>query len=229
MRASAYGRIRRGHLAASPPPGGDRFLHLSADATGTGFFVGFWVLARLVVSWGKGGFAFMSTVQYALNLGLLVYILASNLGHRRLSPARLVVPVVLVVIAGWVFLRGIPTRGHDLQLEVVGLVVGAMLGVLAGLLVGVRRTPAGELLTRAGAAYAVLWIVVIGGRVAFAYGAEHWFAQTIGRFSMTHQITGADAWTGAFVLMALAMVLVRVLVTATRARVIASAARVAVA
>jgi hypothetical protein len=171
----------------------------------------------------------VSTVQYALNLGLLVYILASNLGTRRLSPARLVVPVVLVAVAGWFFLRGIPTRGHDVQLEIIGLAAGAGLGVLAGLLVRVRRTPAGDLHTQAGAAYALLWMVVIGGRVAFAYGAEHWFARSIGRFSMAHQITGADAWTAAFVLMALTMVLARVLVTSARVRLVAPPAQVVVA
>ena len=66
---------------------------------------------------------------------------------------------------------------------------------------------------RAGLAYAALWIAVIGGRILFAYGADHWFPRAIGRFSMTHQITGADAWTAAFILMALVMVLVRVTVS----------------
>jgi hypothetical protein len=46
--------------------------------------------------------------------------------------------------------------------------------------------------------------------VAFAYGADHWFGPAVGRFSMTHAITGAGAWTAAFVLMALCMVVVRV-------------------
>ena len=46
-----------------------------------------------------------------------------------------------------------------------------------------------------------------------AHGADHWFAQRIGLFSYHHQITGADAWTAAFVAMALTMVLTRVLVT----------------
>jgi hypothetical protein len=63
---------------------------------------------------------------------------------------------------------------------------------------------------RAGSAYAALWVAVIGGRMLFAYGADHWFPVAIGRFSMTHQITGADAWTAAFVLMALSMVIARV-------------------
>jgi hypothetical protein len=49
--------------------------------------------------------------------------------------------------------------------------------------------------------------------MVFAYGADHWFTQQIGLFSYHHAITGADAWTAAFVSMALAMVLTRVLVT----------------
>ena len=156
----------------------------------------------------------MSTAQYALNLGLLVYILATNLGTHRLTRTRLLTPVALVAVAAWAFLRDVPTSGNDVRLELVGAVSGVVLGVAAGLLVRVHRTADGAA-TRAGAPYAALWVAVIGGRVAFAYGAEHWFSRDIGQFSMTHQITGADAWTAAFVLMALAMVATRVLVTAT--------------
>ena len=159
----------------------------------------------------------MSTAQYALNVGLLAYILASNLGTRRVTRARMALPVALVVVAGWTFLRDVPTLGNDVQLELVGAGVGALLGVLAGVLVKVRQDASGTLVAHAGAAYAALWVAVIGGRVAFAYGAEHWFPVAIGRFSMSHRITGADAWTAAFVLMALTMVLVRVMVTAAQA------------
>jgi hypothetical protein len=160
----------------------------------------------------------MSSAQYALHVGLRVYILGSNLGTRRLTRGRLVLPVVLVSVAAWVFLRHVPTAGNDVRLELLGVGAGAALGVVAGLLVQVRSDASGAVVTRAGAWYAALWVAVIGGRVAFAYGAEHWFPTEIGRFSLTHRITGADAWTAAFVLMALAMVLSRVAVTAVRTR-----------
>jgi hypothetical protein len=74
--------------------------------------------------------------------------------------------------------------------------------------------PDPALVMRAGAAYAILWIAVIGGRMLFAYGADHWFPAAIGRFSMTHQITGADAWTAALILLSLSMVLARVATSA---------------
>ena len=160
----------------------------------------------------------MSSSQYLLNLGLLVYILGSNLGTRPLTRGRLLLPVALVGVAAWFLLRDLPTLGNDPGLEIVGAATGVVLGVVAGLLVRVRADGSGALVTHAGAGYAALWVAVIGGRVAFAYGADHWFPSAIGRFSITHQITGADAWTAAFVLMALAMVLVRVVTTAAAAR-----------
>ncbi len=155
----------------------------------------------------------MSITQYALNLGLLGYVLISNIGTHRISPTRLLLPFGLVVVAGAVFVRHPPIRGNDLTLELVGVAAGVVLGAVAGLLVRVRRDEDGRLVMRAGAAYAALWTGVIGGRVLFAYGAEHWFAASIGAFSSAHRITGADAWTAGFVLMALAMVLTRLAVT----------------
>jgi hypothetical protein len=151
----------------------------------------------------------MSTSQYILNLGLLAVILGGNLGTRSMTLRRLILPLVLVVIAGFFYLRDIPTAGNDTYLEIAGALSGVLLGVAAALLVRVRRQDQ-RVLATAGIAFAALWIVVIGGRILFAYGATHWFPRAIGTFSMQHQIVGAGAWTAAFVLMALAMVAVRV-------------------
>jgi hypothetical protein len=152
----------------------------------------------------------MTTTLYVLNLGLLAFVLWANLGTRTVTRFRLALPVLLVVAAGTVFLRDVPTAGHDVALEVTGAGVGVGLGLIAAALVRVERDRAGRLVMRAGMAYAALWVAVIGGRMLFAYGADHWFPAAIGRFSMTHQITGADAWTAAFVLLSLSMVLARV-------------------
>jgi hypothetical protein len=122
--------------------------------------------------------------------------------------------VLLVIAAGAVFLRDVPTAGHDVALEGTGVGAGVVLGLVAGALVRIERNHAGRLVMRAGAAYAALWVAVIGGRMLFAYGADHWFPAAIGRFSMTHQITGADAWTAAFILLSLSMILARVATSA---------------
>jgi hypothetical protein len=154
----------------------------------------------------------MSLAQYALNAGLLVFILASNLGTRAVTRWRLAMPVVLVVVAGGVLLRDVPTVGGDVRIEAFGVAAGLLLGVVAGVLVRVRQEPGGLVMV-AGTGYAALWTLVIGGRMVFAFGADHWFAAGIGRFSYDNGISGADAWTTAFVLMALTMVLTRVAVT----------------
>jgi hypothetical protein len=156
----------------------------------------------------------MTTTMYLLNLGLLAFVLWANLGTRTVTRSRMALPVLLVIAAGAVFLRNVPTAGHDLALEATGIGAGVVLGLLAGALVRVGRDRTGRLVMRAGAAYAALWVAVIGGRMLFAYGADHWFPAAIGRFSMTHQITGADAWTAAFILLSLSMVLARVATSA---------------
>jgi hypothetical protein len=155
----------------------------------------------------------MNTTQYLLNAGLLAFVLWANLGTRTVSRVRFTLPLLLVAVAAAVFLRNVPTMGHDIELELVGVGAGAVLGLIAAALVRVERDGRGRLVMRAGIAYAALWIAVIGGRCVFAYGADHWFGRAIGEFSMTHQITGADAWTAAFILMALSMVVVRVAAT----------------
>jgi hypothetical protein len=155
----------------------------------------------------------MSTTQYLLNAGLLAFVLLANLGTRAVSRSRSTLPLVLVAVAAAVFLRDVPTAGNDLGLELAGVAAGAVLGLVAAALVRVDRDRTGRLVMRAGTAYAALWTAVIGGRCLFAYGADHWFLRAIGEFSTTHRITGADAWTAAFILMALAMVVVRVAAT----------------
>lgn len=158
----------------------------------------------------------MTTSQYFLNLALLAWIISSNVGTRALTRRRLTLPLFIVASAGWFYLKDLPTVGNDGQLELLGLAGGVLLGVVAALTVRVHRD--GErVLATAGAAFVTIWVAVIGGRVLFAYGAEHWFSRSIGEFSQAHLITGGDAWTAAFVIMALAMVVSRLAVTGIRA------------
>jgi hypothetical protein len=155
----------------------------------------------------------MSTAQWILNCTLLGWVLTRNLGTKPLTRGTFLVPAAVVAAGAWTFLRDVPTQGNDVRLELLGTGAGAVLGLVAAALTRVRSS-AGRVTVTAGAWFAALWVVVIGGRVAFAEWATHSGARTVGVFSMRHQITGADAWTVAFVLMALAMVLTRYLATA---------------
>ena len=151
----------------------------------------------------------MSTTQWILNLVLLGWVLTRNLGTRPVSRTTFVTPLVVVTAAAAVFLRHLPTAGHDLWLEGTGVAAGIVLGALTAALTRVRPRSDGAVVITAGAAFALVWVLAIGGRIAFAEWATGSGARTVAEFSMRHHITGADAWTAAFVLMALAMVLSR--------------------
>lgn len=155
----------------------------------------------------------MSTSQWILSIGLLAWVLLRNLGERPVGRAMFLLPSLIVTIAAVVFLRDVPTAGNDVGLDVVGVGVGLALGVLAT--TTTRFTVrGGQVMVRASVAFAAVWAVAIGGRVVFAEWATHSGARAVGEFSMRHHITGADAWTAAFVLLALAMVISRMASTA---------------
>ncbi len=160
----------------------------------------------------------MTIGELLLNLGVLAFVLGSGLGTRVLTRKRFRLPIVLVVIVGFIFLRSVPTAGNDVGFDVILGLVGLAFGALAGSLMSVGKDPAsGALFTKAATTYAAVWIAVIGGRILFAYGADHWYAGPIATFSRQHSITGTSAFTAAFVIMALAMVVARLAVTGLKA------------
>lgn len=94
---------------------------------------------------------------------------------------------------------------------------GALLGLTAASLISIRHQPTtGRLVTRAGAAYAALWIAVIAARSCFSIGAAHWFNHPLATWMANHQVTGA-AITDTLIIMAVAMTLARTLSLAVRA------------
>ena len=159
----------------------------------------------------------MTTTQWILNTALLAWVLLRNLGTKPVTPATYALPLLIVAVAGAVFLRALPTAGNDLALEGIGAMTGLLLGVAATALTRFDRRE-GRPVVRAGGAFAALWVAVIGGRVLFAEWATHDGARAVGEFSLRHAITGADAWTCAFVLLALAMVVGRLVSTAIMVR-----------
>lgn len=166
----------------------------------------------------------MTTPQWILNAALLAWVLLRNLGTRPVNRATYLVPMVVVAVAAAVYLRELPTAGNDLALEALGALAGLVLGAVAA--AATRIDEQGDrIVIRAGTAFAAVWIAVIGGRVIFAEWATSSGAGTVGAFSVRHEITGADAWTAAFVVLALAMVVGRLAgtaaVAARRARVAA--------
>ena len=55
---------------------------------------------------------------------------------------------------------------------------------------------------------AALWTTVIGARLTFSYGANHWYTDQLGRWMYENQVT-VDALTDTLIVMAIAMMLGR--------------------
>jgi hypothetical protein len=170
----------------------------------------------------------MTVAELAINLALLVAIVFTQFGRRVVTRRRFTIPLIIVGIAGLEYLRNVPTAGDDVPFYVIGAVAGAAFALLASLFVQVEREPSGEIVARTAAMYAVIWLVVIGGRIAFAEAAKHTsFGQNVGSFSRAESITGPAAWQAMFVLMALAMVVTRVAVLGARSAQLRMEARAA--
>jgi hypothetical protein len=160
----------------------------------------------------------MTTAEWILNCSLLGWVLLRNLGTRPVTRSTYLVPLAVVAVAAGIYLRNIPGGGNDRLLELAGIGAGVVFGLAAASCTRLLRDGSGRLLARAGAAFAAVWVIAIGGRIAFAELATHSWGPAVARFSLAHQITGADAWRAAFVLMALVMVLTRVAATVFVAR-----------
>ncbi|GAA1950136.1 hypothetical protein [Catenulispora subtropica] len=151
----------------------------------------------------------MDISVWLVNGIVLASVLGTDLGRREVTKSRLLRPAIVAAVIVPLYVKHPATSGTGLALELGGAALGLLLGLAAAALLKVRREEAtGKIHTHAGAAYAALWTGVIGARLAFSYGAQHWFTESLGRWMMTHQVT-VDALTDTLVLMAITMMLGR--------------------
>jgi hypothetical protein len=170
----------------------------------------------------------MLTNALIINALVLFAVLESDLGAaRKLSRFRILRPLLLSVAIVPMFLQAIATHGTGLALELGGGVAGVLLGLAAARLMSIRIQPAtGRIVTRAGVAYAALWITVIAARSCFSIGASHWFNHALGTWMAAHQVSSA-AITDTLIIMAIAMTLTRTLSLVVRAAQLRGAAPLA--
>ena len=158
----------------------------------------------------------MTITDYLLYL-FLVGLVVLQLRGRTLTVRNLLLPVVITICVASQFLHGLPTAGDDLVLEIAGGLTGALLGAGAALATSVRLVGRSAV-AKAGAFAAALWIVGVGGRVAFSFWVTHGGQPAVARFSAAHHVTSGAAWAGGFILMAMAEVAVRTGVLYLKAR-----------
>ncbi|KIF05563.1 hypothetical protein PL81_12495 [Streptomyces sp. RSD-27] len=140
---------------------------------------------------------------------ILVIILSTDLGTRQITTMRLLRSIIAIAIVIALFVHTLPLGGNDPWLQLAGIAAGAVFGLIAATLLPAHRGSDGEVYTRGGIAYAIVWTLMSASRVLFAYGSEHWFTQGVIRFSIENKLSGQDVYSNAFVFMALAMVLTR--------------------
>jgi hypothetical protein len=172
----------------------------------------------------------MTTSVLILQLAVLGVVLESDLGRRKVGWFRVLRPVIAVVLIVPFFFTSLPTSGHDLVLQGAGALTGILLGLFAMgpwfVSVGYepawrgqfgRSRPRGTVVSRAGAGYAAVWIVVTVVRLWFAYGSQHEFPHQLGHFLVAHQLSPA-ALVNAFIFLSIGMDLFRSVLLYGRAR-----------
>ena len=163
------------------------------------------------------------TEAMILNGVVLALVLATDLGPaRKIGPLRLLRPMIAAAVVVPLFVGRPVTYGAGLAVELAGVVAGLLAGLATAALMDVYRSPdTGRPVSRAGAPYAILWIVIIGARAAFSYGAAsygaaHWFTADLVAWAVAHQVS-ATAIVDGLIFMALAMLIVRTLGLSARA------------
>jgi hypothetical protein len=151
----------------------------------------------------------MSATNYVIDIALIAIVLR-QLVARQLTTRSVLLPLVLVALAGLEYLKGFPTAGNDLLLILILIVIGAVFGVISGTTTRVWDQQ-GAVWAKAGVVAASVWVLGMGFRMGFDIWANtHGGEASLYRFSRHHSITSAQAFTTAFVLMAFAQVFFRV-------------------
>jgi hypothetical protein len=152
----------------------------------------------------------MPTDVLIINLAVLFAVLEADLGRRKVTTFRILRPVLMAAGIVPLFISHPATSGNGEVLELALTGLGILLGIVAagGLMKVSYDTSTRQAVSTSGAAYGIFWTAVIGARLLFTYGANHWYTSQLGHWMATNAIT-VDALTDALIFMALAMAITR--------------------
>jgi len=158
------------------------------------------------------------TEAMIVNGVVLVTVLASDLGSaRKIGRLRILRPLIAAAVIVPLFVSKPAGHGTGLALEIAGLAAGVLFGLAAGALMRVYRHPStGKPVSHAGAGYAVFWLLIIGARATFSYGAAHWFTRPLVSWAIANDVSEA-ALTDGLIFMAVMMVIMRAVSLGVRA------------
>jgi hypothetical protein len=154
----------------------------------------------------------MSSSVLIVNLVVLFAVLEADLGHRAVSRFRTLRPLLMVGGLVPMFVDRPATTGTGELLELLLAGLGVLLGVFAStrlMHIGfdeAKQRP----VSSAGTGYGLFWGAVVGARLAFTYGSDHWFGTQLGHWMATNGVS-VDALTDSLIFMAIAMAVARTL------------------
>jgi hypothetical protein len=166
----------------------------------------------------------MTTTDWIIDI-TLVLIVFRQMREERLTVRTIVLPLAVIGWAATNYLHSVPTAGNDLWLAGAGAGVGILCGFFGGLLTRVRHGE-GHVWIKASVGAAALWVLSMGFRLGFAVWSSHASGQShLAHFSAAHDITSAQAWVVALILMAFGEVVVRLSTIVVRGRLAVTRAR----
>jgi hypothetical protein len=152
----------------------------------------------------------MSSSVLIVNLAVLFAVLEADLGRRAVTKFRILRPLLMAGALVPMFVEEPATAGTGEILELVLAGLGVLLGLFAS--TGLMRIGFDEAKQRvtssAGTGYGLFWCAVIGARLAFTYGANHWYTTPLGHWMATNGVS-VDALTDSLIFMAIAMAVTR--------------------
>src|SRR3954453_2291948 len=152
----------------------------------------------------------MSTTDYVVDI-LLIVVIFRQLRERPYTLRTAILPIGIMVWAGFHYLRGFEVAGNDLLLITLLALSGLALGAASGATTFMWLDERSRVLGRVGFYACLTWIIGMGSRFAFAvYASSSGGGARVAEFSRDHAISGNQAWTTALVAMAFAEVLARV-------------------
>jgi hypothetical protein len=152
----------------------------------------------------------MPTDVLLVNIAVLFAVLEADLGRRKVTSFRLLRPLLVAAAIIPLFIVHPATAGNGEILEIALAGLGVLLGVVAagGLMKVSFDDATQQCVSSAGSAYGAFWAVIIGARLLFTYGANHWYHSQLGHWMTTNGVT-VDALTDALIFMAVAMAVTR--------------------
>ncbi|QAY66514.1 hypothetical protein [Paenibacillus protaetiae] len=151
----------------------------------------------------------MTTSTWISTIIIFLALVLTSVGKREFRMFRLLLPLGILAYYGATYMQDVPTDGNNMLLLIVSVVIGLALGFILLKFTKVERDAGtGKIYVIVGAGSVIIWVAAFLFRIIPIEWMTHHPKQTY-QFALDHQIN-LDIIGPAFIIMTLAMVIVRV-------------------